>query len=47
MIIAGGNAKMMKEKEEKREFWPLVLFPLSGHIWSTSWIPFYTYYVLF
>ena len=28
MIIAGGIAKMMKEKEEKREFWPLVLLPL-------------------
>ena len=28
MIIVGGNAKMMKEKEEKREFWPLVLLPL-------------------
>ena len=38
---------MMKEKEEKREFWPLVLLPLSGHIWSTSSSPFYTYYILF
>ena len=29
MIIAGGTAKqLMKEKEEKREFWPLVLLPL-------------------
>ncbi|KAL6332443.1 hypothetical protein AAG906_008033 [Vitis piasezkii] len=43
----GGIAKMMKEKEEKREFWPLVLFPLSGHIWSTSSSPFYTYYIPF
>ncbi|KAL6316984.1 hypothetical protein AAG906_026671 [Vitis piasezkii] len=25
-----GNARMMKEKEEKREFWPLVLLPLWG-----------------
>nr|CAN74611.1 hypothetical protein VITISV_016614 [Vitis vinifera] len=45
--FVGGNAKMMKEKEEKREFWPLVLLPLSGHIWSTSSSPFYTYYMLF
>ena len=37
MIIAGGTAKqlgvlskkkLMKEKEEKREFWPLVLLPV-------------------
>ena len=47
MIIVGGIAKMMKEKEEKREFWPLVLLPLSGHIWSTSSSPFYTYYIPF
>ena len=47
MIIAGGIAKMMKEKEEKREFWPLVLLPLSGHIWSTSSSLFYTYYIPF
>ncbi|KAL6334687.1 hypothetical protein AAG906_021243 [Vitis piasezkii] len=47
MIIVGGNAKMMKEKEEKREFWPLVLFPLSGHILSTFSSPFYTYYIPF
>ncbi|KAL6315653.1 hypothetical protein AAG906_004824 [Vitis piasezkii] len=46
-IFNGGNAKMMKEKEEKREFWPLVLFPLSGHIWSTFSSPFYTYYIPF
>ena len=38
---------MMKEKEEKREFWPLVLFPLSGHIWSTFSSPFYTYFIPF
>ena len=38
---------MMKEKEEKREFWPLVLLPLSGHIWSTSSSLFYTYYIPF
>ena len=30
MIIAGGNAKqLMNEKEEKREFWPLVRLPLQ------------------
>ena len=37
MIIVGGTTKqlgvlskekMMKEEEEKREFWPLVLLPL-------------------
>ena len=39
--------QMMKEKEEKREFWPLVLFPLLGHIWSTFSSPFYTYYIPF
>ena len=38
---------MMKGKEEKREFWPLVLFPLSGHISSTFSSPFYTYYIPF
>ncbi|KAL6310854.1 hypothetical protein AAG906_036897 [Vitis piasezkii] len=43
----GGNAKMMKEKEEKREFWPLVLFPLWDIFWSTSSSPFYTYYISF
>ncbi|RVW78313.1 hypothetical protein CK203_055775 [Vitis vinifera] len=43
----GGLAKMMKGKEEKREFWPLVLFPLLGHIWSTFSSPFYTYYIPF
>ena len=48
MIIAGGTAKqLMKEKEEKREFWPLVLLPLSGHIWSTFSSSFYTYYIPF
>ena len=38
---------MMKEKEEKREFWPLVLLPLWDIFWSTSSIPFYTYYIPF
>ncbi|RVW23423.1 hypothetical protein CK203_094557 [Vitis vinifera] len=38
---------MMKEKEERREFWPLVLLQLSGHIWSTFSSPFYTYYIPF
>ena len=38
---------MMKEKEEKREFWPLVLFPLWDIFWSTSSSPFYTYYIPF
>ena len=38
---------MMKEKEEKRGLWPLVLLPLSGHIWSTSSSPFSTYYIPF
>ena len=47
MIIAGGNAKMMKEKEEKREFWPLVLLPLWDIFWSNSSTPFYTYYIPF
>ncbi|RVW70798.1 hypothetical protein CK203_061959 [Vitis vinifera] len=47
VIIAGGLAKMMKGKEEKREFWPLVLLPLSGHIWSTFSSSFYTYYIPF
>ena len=47
MIIVGGNAKMMKEKGEKKEFWPLVLLPLLGHIWSTYSSPFYTYYIPF
>ncbi|KAL6311812.1 hypothetical protein AAG906_033327 [Vitis piasezkii] len=47
ITLSGGNAKMMKEKEEKREFWPLVLLPLSGHIWSTFSSPFYTYYIPF
>ncbi|KAL6343664.1 hypothetical protein AAG906_025029 [Vitis piasezkii] len=41
------KCKMMKEKEEKREFWPLVVLSLSGHIWSTSSSPFYTYYIPF
>ncbi|KAL6337656.1 hypothetical protein AAG906_037249 [Vitis piasezkii] len=35
------------DEEEKREFWPLVLLPLLGHIWSTSSSPFYTYYIPF
>ncbi|KAL6310831.1 hypothetical protein AAG906_019468 [Vitis piasezkii] len=47
ITLSRGIAKMMKEKEEKREFWPLVLLPLSGHIWSTSSSPFYTYYIPF
>ncbi|KAL6326116.1 hypothetical protein AAG906_000991 [Vitis piasezkii] len=47
ITLSGGIAKMMKEKEEKREFWPLVLLPLSGHIWSTSSSPFYIYYIPF
>ena len=47
MIIVGGNAKMMKEKEEKREFWPLVLLPLWDIFWSTSSSPFYIYYIPF
>ena len=34
----------MKEKEEKREFWPLVLLPLWNIFWSTFSSPFYTYY---
>ena len=38
---------MMKEKEEKREFWPLVLFPLWDIFWSTSSSAFYTYYIPF
>ena len=44
---------MMKEKEEKREFWPLVLLPLWDIFslwdifWSTSSSPFYTYYIPF
>ena len=38
---------MMKEKEEKREFWPLVLLPLWDIFWSTSLCPFYTYYIPF
>ena len=36
-----------KGREEKREFWLLVLLPLSGHIWSTLSSPFYTYYIPF
>nr|CAN74259.1 hypothetical protein VITISV_015531 [Vitis vinifera] len=43
----GGNAKMMKEKEEKREFWPLVLLPLWDIFWSTSSSPFHAYYISF
>ena len=38
---------MMKEKEEKREFWPLVLLPLWDIFWSTFSSPFYTYYISF
>ena len=38
---------MMKEKEEKREFWPLVLLPLWDIFWSTSSSPFYIYYIPF
>ena len=38
---------MMKEKEEKREFWPLVLLPLWDIFWSTFSSPFYTYYIPF
>ena len=38
---------MMKEKEEKREFWPLVLLPLWDIFWSTSSSLFYTYYIPF
>ena len=38
---------MMKGKEEKREFWPLVLFPLWDIFWSTFSSPFYTYYIPF
>ena len=37
----------MKEKEERREFWPLVLFPLWDIFWSTFSSPFYTYYIPF
>ncbi|RVW59595.1 hypothetical protein CK203_107445 [Vitis vinifera] len=47
ITLSRGNAKMMKGKEEKREFWPLALLPLSGHIWSISSSPFYTYYIPF
>ena len=47
MIIVGGNAKIMKEKEEKREFWPLVLLPLWDIFWSTSSSLFYTYHIPF
>ncbi|RVW79426.1 hypothetical protein CK203_056073 [Vitis vinifera] len=47
ITLSGGNAKMMKEKEEKREFWPLVLLPLWDIFWSTSSSPFYTYYIPF
>ncbi|KAL6323441.1 hypothetical protein AAG906_039011 [Vitis piasezkii] len=51
-----GESSMVKEvkmvitlskKEEKREFWPLVLLPISGHIWSTFSSPFYTCYIPF
>ena len=38
---------MMKEKEERREFWPLVLLPLWDIFWSTFLSPFYTYYIPF
>ncbi|RVW63703.1 hypothetical protein CK203_052786 [Vitis vinifera] len=47
ITLSGGIAKMMKEKEEKREFWPLVLLPLWDIFWSTSSSPFYTYYIPF
>ena len=47
VIIAGGLAKMMKGKEEKREFWPLVLLPLWDIFWSTSSSSFYIYYIPF
>ena len=47
MIIVGGIAKMMKEKEEKREFWPLVLLPLWDIFWRTLSSPFHTYYIPF
>ncbi|RVW48904.1 hypothetical protein CK203_091227 [Vitis vinifera] len=47
ITLRRGIAKMMKEKEEKREFWPLVLLQLSGHIWSTFSSSFYTYYIPF
>ncbi|RVW19624.1 hypothetical protein CK203_114692 [Vitis vinifera] len=46
-LRSGGIAKMMKEKEEKREFWPLVLLPLWDIFWSTFSSPFYTYYIPF
>ena len=38
---------MMKGKEEKREFWPLVLLPLWDIFWSTSSSPCYTQYIPF
>ncbi|RVW61987.1 hypothetical protein CK203_063930 [Vitis vinifera] len=47
ITLSGGNANMMKEKEEKREFWPLVLLPLWDIFWSTSSSLFYTYYIPF
>ena len=40
MIIAGGIAKMMKEKEEKREFWLLVLLPLWDIFGALSQVHF-------
>nr|CAN82707.1 hypothetical protein VITISV_037844 [Vitis vinifera] len=46
-MMLGKIEVMMKEKEERREFWPLVLLQLLGHIWSTFSSPFYTYYIPF
>ncbi|KAL6310969.1 hypothetical protein AAG906_021579 [Vitis piasezkii] len=49
ITLSGKEEEMQndKKKEEKREFWPLVLLPLSGHIWSTLSSLFYTYYIPF
>ena len=46
MIIAGGTAKqLMKEKEEKREFCPLVLLPLQDIFGALPQVHFiYTIY---
>ena len=44
MIIAGeiakqsGTNQIMKEKEEKREFWPLVLLPLQDIFGALPWV---------